>query len=134
MTRRAERNDARKWAGDNAVANELDEIRSFVLWGRGYGPPEELVDARDGNHIAAVIARAHDDAWDHLDPAERWVVIVRGDENDVDALVQEDETVLGYAPYLIDGKQEETPPGYMKGRLRSDVGPRRKVDQPRPYE
>ena len=133
MTRKAGHTEARRWQGDNAVANELDEVRSFVVWGDGYLAPEGLTEAREGTDIAEGIARTADERWGALSAEQRWCAIVVADEDEIDALVQ-DGLATGYAPYLVDGKNEEIPPdgGIMRPTLRSDVAPRRKVDQPRP--
>ncbi|HVL32855.1 MAG TPA: hypothetical protein VM600_04665 [Actinomycetota bacterium] len=132
MSRRAHprTNHVRSWIGESAADPGIDETRQWVVWG-GSNIPEEIMFDGVGNDIAEGIARAQDPQWAERD--DRWVVVLRASESDVDALAADRAAVFGYAPYLVDGLPEEVPDdGYMEGTLRSDVAPRRKVEQPRP--
>ncbi|MCA1830056.1 MAG: hypothetical protein LC663_00870 [Actinobacteria bacterium] len=98
------RNDRefRSWVGDNAVRDDIDVVREWIVWGVGTAPPSEIEEARAANDVATMIddlSHSHGGIW-------------------------------GYAAYLVEGKNDEVPARYMRGTLRSDVGPRRKVDQP----
>jgi hypothetical protein len=124
--------DERRWVGDNAVGEDSDVVREWVLWGVGTAPPGDVTHEQPANDVALMLARGHDPEWFDTDARYRWAIIIRGDESDVDALGHEHGGVWGYAPYLAEGKSEQMPARYMWGTLRSDVGPRRKVDQPRP--
>lgn len=130
--RKAEASGVRSWEGTIASANELDSDREWVVWGVGPEAPSFL-GGEPGNDIAEAIARGADPDWDALGKDERWVAKVNAEEAVLDELLQESGSTWGYAPYLAPGKREELPEGYMKGRLRSDVAARRKVEQPRPY-
>ena len=129
--RKAEASEVRSWHGTVAAANELDSDRRWVVWGVGPEAPS-MLGGEAANDIAEGIARAADEEWQNFDPAERWVVLVSAEETDLDELLEDSGSTRGYAPYLVPGKTEEMPDGYMKGRLRGDVALRRKVDQPRP--
>jgi hypothetical protein len=126
MTRRASGTEQRRWVGDN---DRTGEIQRWVLWGDGE-PPEDLSGAETGTDIARHVAQAHDPDW-----AVRtggWVLTITADDSAVDELLVSQPHILGAAPYLAAGKTEEVPDKPMRGTLRSDVGPRRKADQPRP--
>lgn len=125
----------RSWVGDNAIRNDLDVARDWVVWGVGAAPPEEMPDAGGANDVAQMVARGNDPEWFETDEAYRWVITIRAYESDIDAVARDHpDSVWGYAPYLAEGKPEEMPATYMRGTLRNDVAPRRKVDQPRPVD
>ena len=137
MAQRAhrQRNEGRAWDGVVAEANDLDEVRTWVVWGDGPTPereadPRAIVTPpgmRPGNDIAEDIARGVDPGWAELSPDERWLALVELDENDVDEWTSDDARVRGYTPYLIDARQTKvgsTEP--MRGVLRSDSIRRRK--------
>lgn len=114
--------NVRRWHGDAAVANDLDEERHWVVWGTGALADEVLAEPETGNDVARKIAEGHDPEWadDH-----GWVVIVEGDEDDIDVLAQDEETVRGYAPYLIEREAAGSAPRVMSDRLHGDRVKRR---------
>ncbi|MFN2614719.1 MAG: hypothetical protein ABR552_07900 [Actinomycetota bacterium] len=126
------RNDRefRSWVGDNAVRDDIDVVREWIVWGVGTAPPSEIEEARAANDVATMIAKGHDPEWFDTDAGYRWAILVRGVESDIDDLSHSHGGIWGYAAYLVEGKNDEVPARYMRGTLRSDVGPRRKVDQP----
>ena len=138
--RKSEAPGLRRWEGDVAAANELDEVRDWVVW--GIGPPaeraaEDPLDAdprpgEPGNDLAEAIARGRDGEWAQERGPDHWVVVVRADEDDVDAWVQDDETVLGYAPYLVESDGARASTDLMRGVLRGDTVRRRRFDTGRP--
>jgi hypothetical protein len=130
--RKAEASSVRNWDDTVATANELASHREWVVWGVGPEAPSFL-GGEPGNDIAEAIACNEDPAWTALGEHEKWVVTITGDEAGVLELLAESGSDMGYAPYLAPGKSEEMPDDYMKGRLRGDVAPRRKANQPRPY-
>lgn len=130
--RRAEASDVRQWDGDVAAANDLDEQRTWVVWGVGADPsaPEraaaegdEEVVGRPGNDIAHAMASESDPEWAAGADWDRWVILLDGDEGDVDGWAQDDERVRGYAPYLLAAADPDTEP--MEGTLRNDKVVRR---------
>ena len=130
--RRAEARGVRQWDGDVAAANELDEVRTWVVWGlgadpsvpeRAAAPEDEEPQGRPGTDIAGTIAADNDAEWAAADEMDRWVVLVDADEGDVDAWAQDDERVRGYAPYLLQAADPDTEP--MEGTLRNDKVVRR---------
>jgi hypothetical protein len=130
--RRAESKDVRDWDGVVAEANRLDEVRTWVVWGTGPDPERAAEPERaerpgePGNEIARAIAAAHDPDWEAGDP-DRWVTIVRADEDEIDSWVFDDESARGYAPYLAEPLPASPEPGMLRGVLRSDVVKRRKL-------
>ena len=130
--RKAEASEVRSWHGTVAAANELDSDRKWVVWGVGPEAPS-IIGGEPANDIAEGIAQAADPEWSTFGRDERWVVTVTGEEADIEERLQESGSTRGHAPYLAPGKSEEMQDGYMRGTLRGDVAPRRKVDQPRPY-
>jgi hypothetical protein len=129
--RRAEALDVRPWDGVVAEANELGEVRTWVLWGTG-APPERAAEPEQderpgepGTDIAREIADATDPGWSSSEPT--WIRVVEADEDEVDALVLEDEHVRGYAPYLVNPEDAAARPRIMRGVLRGDVVKRRKA-------
>ena len=112
--RKAEARDVREWQahGEVAAANELDKVRTWVVWGVGADPsnparaaaPLEPPRGRPGNDIARTIAEEHDEEWTKSPHWDRWFILYEADEDDVDAWSLEDERVRGYAPYLVPAK------------------------------
>ena len=137
--RKAEAREVRTWQGDVAAANELDEVRHWVVW--GFGPPSERSaeepddgdrpPSEPGNDVADAIARGRDPEW-AAEEGDRWVVILRADEDDVDEWVDADETVRGYAPYLLERDATRADTDAMRGVLRPDRVRRRRFDTGRP--
>jgi hypothetical protein len=121
--------DSRRWTGD--VASYEPTIRRFVLWGTGSGFSDAPFAMDAANDIAEEIAQGIDEAWSR--ESDRWAVIVEADESDIDEWVRTNLSARGYAPYLAPGRNDELPAERMRGTLRGDAAPRRKVDQPRPY-
>lgn len=134
--RKAEARRVRSWQGDVAAANELDEVRDWVVWGfgappeRAAEPVEELSGTVPGTELAETIAKQRDPEWAEED--DRWVVTIRADEDDVDAWVQDDETIRGYAPYLLLQDAADASTELMRGVLRPDRVRRRRFDAGRP--
>jgi hypothetical protein len=130
--RRAEAEDVRAWDKGVAERNELDENRAWVVWGVGAtderaADPDRAAElpGEPGNDIATEIARERDPDWNADDDAS-WVRVVEADEDEVDALMVEDETVRGYAPYLIAPENTGEDLTRMRGVLRGDSVRRRK--------
>ncbi len=140
--RRAGASGVRQWDHDVAAANELDEVRTWVVWGLGADPalPERAaapeadveIDAEDeteaavgrpANDIARSMAADRDPEWASQPDYDRWVVLYDADEDDVDEWAQDDERVRGYAPYLLQATDPSTEP--MEGVLRPDRVERR---------
>lgn len=115
--------DERRWEGEVAADSDLDEHRHWVVWGRGAPPEGVFPDAEIGTDIARMMVEGVDPEWD-----EGWILIVEADEDDIDAAVQDEESVLGYAPYLIEREAAGSRPTAMRGRLRSDRVKRRPFD------
>jgi hypothetical protein len=142
--RRAEARDVRQWDGDVAAANDLSEVRTWVVWGVGADPsdPERAaVDddeeprGRPGNDIARTIAVDNDAEWADAADWDRWVILVDADEDDVDGWAEDDDRVRGYAPYLLQPAEPDLEP--MEGTLRNDNVVRRtgseRFDAGRPH-
>ncbi len=129
--RRAEADDVRSWDRGVAEANELNEVRAWVVWGVG-APPERAAEPEEaearagepGSDIAHQMAAERDPEWADSDDA--WVSIVRADEDEVDEWVQDEGGVRGYAPYLHAPEDAAARPEIHKGVLRGDVVRRRK--------
>jgi hypothetical protein len=119
-----------RWTGDTPGGAEVAEPSRWVVWGTGAPLEGEGLALASDDDIAQGIARGVDPEWEREE--KRWVVIATADESSIDALVGEERRIRGYAAYLVEGKGDEMPASPMRGTLRSDVGPRRKVDQPRP--
>jgi hypothetical protein len=125
----------RRWDGHVAADHDLDEVRTWVVWGLGADPavPERAATeaggeegeplGRPGNDIAARIAAASDPGWAEAPEYDRWVVVLDGDEDDVDAWAQDDGRVRGCAAYLLEAPDPGT--DLMEGTLRSDKVVRR---------
>ena len=130
--RKADPNETRNRNDVTPSRGGRDEIRSWVVWGLGADPeraaePERAeLPGEEGNDLAWEIASENDSEWAGSGSVEtRWVRIVDADENEVDGFVFDDETVRGYAPYLI-ARENESSPTRMRGVLRRDVVKRRK--------
>jgi hypothetical protein len=130
--RRAEARDVRQWDGVVAAGNDMDEVRTWVVWGvgadpatpgRAAAPDDEKPRGRPGNDIARTIAAERDPEWAGTPEWDLWVVLLDADEDDVDAWAGDDERVRGYAPYLIQAQETDTTP--MKGTMRNDEVVRR---------
>jgi hypothetical protein len=141
--RRAEAQDVRRWDGDVAAADDLDEVRTWVVWGvgadpatpeRAAAPDDDEPRGRPGNDIARTIAAGNDPEWASAPEWDLWVVLLEADEDDVDAWRNDDERVRGYAPYPLEGADPDTEP--MEGTLRNDNVVRRtgggRIDAGRP--
>jgi hypothetical protein len=109
MARHTESEKVRRWDGVVAVANDLDEERVWVVWGLA-APPEHAAAPDDdaipeggepANDIAVAIAAGADPDFAAADDDHRWIVLVTGDEGDVDTWVLDHPVASGYAPYLI---------------------------------
>jgi hypothetical protein len=128
--RRAGSDELRDWDGVVAEANELDEVRAWVVWGLGAeaetaAEPERAErPGEPGTDVAWKMAEQLDPEW--AESEHRWVVILEADEDDVDAWVLEDPSVSGYAPYLMAREDAGAAPGRLQGVLRNDVVKRRK--------
>jgi hypothetical protein len=130
--RKAEAEGVRRWQGDVASDNELDEVREWVLWGVGDPGALEIEEAEEGGDLAWMIAEERDSKWADDDSHERWVHVLRADEDDVDALAQSSDAVRGYAPHLIELDRAAASPDVMTGNLRGDRVRRRPFDASRP--
>jgi hypothetical protein len=130
--RKAEAEGVRRWQGDVASDNELDEVREWVLWGVGDPGALEIEEAEEGGDLAWMIAEEHDPKWAGDDSHERWVYVLRADEDDVDAVAQDSEAVRGYAPHLIELDRASASPDVMTGNLRGDRVRRRPFDSSQP--
>jgi hypothetical protein len=142
--RRAEARDVRQWDGEVAAANDLDEVRTWVVWGvgadpatpdRAAAPEDEEPRGRPGNDIARTIAAENDPEWASTPDWDGWVILLDADEDEVDGWTQDDERVRGYAPYLLQAAEPDTKP--MQGTLRNDKVVRRtggeRLDAGRPH-
>src|ERR687888_334605 len=129
-----QRDDIRRWEGDVPASGDVDQFRTWVLWGVGRPPDEEYgVDVTaidDANEIAEVIAEEHDEEWGERD--DGWVVLVDADEDEVDDFVMDNESVYGYAPYLVEPESAAATPARMEGVLRGDRVKRRPFGASRP--
>jgi hypothetical protein len=130
--RKAEASDVRAWDGVVAEANQLDEVRHWVVWGTGPSaeraaePERTERPGEPGNDIAWTIARRRDPDWANGDDTSMWVVVLEAEEDVVDEWTLEDESVRGYAPYLMAREDAGSEPGTIRGTLRNDVVKRRK--------
>jgi hypothetical protein len=109
MTRPAETDKVRRWNGVVANANELEEYRVWVVWGLAAPPehaaePERYPDGEPANDIALTIASENDPAFAAADDDHRWIMLVEGDEDDVDEWVSNHPIASSYASYLIPAK------------------------------
>jgi hypothetical protein len=106
MTRPAETDKVRRWHGVVANANDLDERRVWVVWGLAAPPehaaePERYPPGDAANDIAVEIASENDPDFAEADDDHRWIMLVEGDEDDVDAWVATHPIASGYTSYLI---------------------------------
>ena len=103
MTQRgkAEAADVQAWDETVAAKNELDEVRTWVVWGTGGAPPPDMRDGVTDDEVAVGFARAADPEWNDLPGEELWVATITADEDDVDALVSDTQAARGYTPYLM---------------------------------
>jgi hypothetical protein len=129
---RAGAEDFRAWNHGVAERSDLDEVRTWVVWGEGpplhrAAEPERAEErpGEPGNDIARHIAAANDPEWAKTE-GPVWVVMVEADEDHVDEWVLEDESARGYAPYLVEPENASAEPQPLRGVLRSDVVRRRK--------
>jgi len=128
----------RPWHGTAAADDDLDETRAWVVWGVGApadraAVPEDAPPEAETNEIARRIAETNDPGWSD-DPGPVWVGVVEGDEDDVDTWMIDDESVRGYAPYLIAEDVGIPTSEPMRGVLRGDVVRRRPFDAARTNE
>jgi hypothetical protein len=112
--RPAESPRARSWEHDVASDNELTEIRPWAIWGDAAPPERAATDTVDplpgepGNDLAWEIAAERDPVWAADKGDDAFVMVWEADEDDVEALVEDDPRVRGYAPYLIDARRGPT--------------------------
>jgi hypothetical protein len=131
--RRAEAAEARQWDGDVAAANELDEVRTWVVWGDGVPPEQAAVPeteerpGRPAGDVARMMAEGADPDWAALPKDERWEVLLEADEDDVDAWAEEDDSVRGFTPYLVAPEDAAATPEIQYGIMRPDTVRRRKA-------
>ncbi|MFN2544649.1 MAG: hypothetical protein ABR600_08790 [Actinomycetota bacterium] len=127
--------DARRWTGDVPAHGDVDEFRMWVVWGVGRPPDDEegidVTSTETGHELAEVIAEQHDEEWGERD--DGWVVFVEADEDQVDEFVLDNDSVHGYAPYLIEADTTTgAVPAGMEGVLRGDHVKRRPFGAGRP--
>ncbi len=132
------REGVRPWHGTAAAANDLDAVRAWVVWGTGApshraAVPEDAPPDAPTNDIARKIAETSDPGWGE-DDEPVWLAVVEGDEDDIDAWMTDDQSVRGYAPYLIAEDAAVPSPEPMRGVLRNDVVRRRPFDAARANE
>jgi len=109
MERQGHTEKLRRWNGVVADANDLETFRVWVVWGVA-APPEHGADDDPGlyppgappSDIAVDIAAGNDPAFAAADDDHRWVMLVEGDENDVDEWVRNHGDASGYASYLLE--------------------------------
>src|SRR5437764_6676054 len=107
MARRAETDKVRRWNGVVANANDLDEFRVWVVWGLAAPPehgaePERYPPGGPPTDVAIDIAADNDPEFAAADDDHRWVMLVEGDENDVDEWVSTHDEARGYTSYLLE--------------------------------
>jgi hypothetical protein len=105
MTRRAEARGVRPWSGVVAADDRLGEERLWVVWGLAAPPeiaavPDVYPEGGPPTDVAIAIASTEDPEFAAADENHRWVMLVEGDEDDVDAWVQEHPVARRYAPYV----------------------------------
>lgn len=99
VARRTETEHSRRDQG--TTRDEEPDTDAFVIWGRGAEPPDiddEFEPSIDPSDLAETIAEELDPDWWDQPSDERWVVIVRGDQDEIDELARE-LGVSGPAPY-----------------------------------
>ncbi len=99
----------RRWNGVVANADDLETFRVWVVWGLGAPPDHGAEEDADryppgapATDVAVGIAAANDPKFAKADDDHRWVMLVEGDENDVDEWVRDHEDASGYASYLLE--------------------------------
>jgi hypothetical protein len=102
-----------------ANADELDEYRVWVVWGLA-APPEYAAEPDDrypeggvpAPDLAVHMAENADPEFAAADDLHRWIMLVVGDEDDVDAWVMDHGEASGYAAYLLEAARaaEDVPP------------------------
>lgn len=126
--------DVKRWSGDEPASGAIDEHRVWVLWGVGRPPDEDdgidVTSVESANELAEVIAEQHDEEWGERE--DGWVVLVDADEDEVDEFVLDNDSVYGYAPYLIEPDTTGVEPGRMEGTLHGDNIKRRPFGAGRP--
>jgi hypothetical protein len=60
------------------------------------------------------------------------VVLIDADEDEIDEFVQDNDSVYGYAPYLVEPEAAASTPARMEGVLRGDRVRRRPFGAGRP--
>ena len=107
MARPAETDKVRRWNGVVANANDLEEFRVWVVWGLAAPPehaaePERYPPGGEPTDLAFEMAADNDPEFAAADDDHRWVMLVEGDENDVDEWVSAHVEASGYASYLLE--------------------------------
>jgi len=109
MARPAETDKVRRWNGVVANANDLEKFRVWVVWGLAAPPEHAATDDPDlyppgapPTRLATEIAEENDAEFAAADDDHRWVMLVEGDESDVDEWVRDHEDASGYASYLLE--------------------------------
>ncbi|HEV3354636.1 MAG TPA: hypothetical protein VG076_17030 [Acidimicrobiales bacterium] len=110
MARPAESDKVRRWNGVVANANDLEKFRVWVVWGLAAPPDHGAEEDADlyppggaATDLAIEIAAENDPEFAAADDDHRWVMLVEGDESDVDEWVQEHGgEAAGYASYLLE--------------------------------
>jgi hypothetical protein len=118
MTRRAESSKVRRWNGVVANANELEEYRVWVVWGLA-APPEIAAEPDDryppgapAPDLAVRMAEQADPEFAAADDLHRWIMLVEGDEDDVDAWVADHPEASAYASYLLEAARAGDDPPF----------------------
>lgn len=106
MARPAESSNVRPWDGVVASADDLDERRVWVVWGLAAPPeyaavPDIYPRGSPANDLAIQMASERDPEFAAADELHRWIMLVQGDEDDVDAWVLEHPIATGCTAYLI---------------------------------
>jgi hypothetical protein len=118
MARPAETDKVRRWNGVVANANDLEKFRVWVVWGLAAPPEHGAEEDSDlyppggaATDLAIEIAAENDPEFAAADDDHRWVMLVEGDESDVDEWVRDhDNEASGYASYLLEaGRAAEEP-------------------------
>jgi hypothetical protein len=112
MARPAETDKVRRWNGVVANANDLENFRVWVVWGLAAPPDHGAEEEEDTDvyppggpptDLAVEIAAENDPEFAAADDDHRWVMLVEGDESDVDEWVKEHGAeAAGYASYLLE--------------------------------
>ena len=109
MARPAESDKVRRWNGVVANADELEKFRVWVVWGLA-APPEHAADddpdlyppGAPPTDLAIEMAADSDPEFAAADDDHRWVMLVEGDESDVDEWVRTHDDASGYTSYLLE--------------------------------